>query len=481
MDMKSTAVIVLLSALAFPVSLPAQDASQQAGIAASTRPAGSATRPAAGEPTGIAASTRPAGPSTRPAIAPDPKLESLIAQLGAESWQTRQKAQEALTQYGPSIRPRIQRLLAESGDEEVRTRAEAILRRLDEGRFSGPSMITLHVKNAPPQDVFAQIAKQSYCELRPSPPDLWEKREWPKISLDVDSRPFWEVMSQVCAKLNVNPQRQLGSARELLIMEGTNANAFWKPNAPSVVSGAFMVVATNITCTHTVDLNEKRGGSRSGSVQFLAFAEPKLRVLQGSYYASVNEAVDEKGNNVSVRAASEFMNPQRELAWRLFCQINPPATSQRIARLKATGKFIVQTRSETAEVPNIASASDVTKIVGGRRFLIKNVEKNGDVYIVHTVFYRAGWSQQEWSSMYNLNASGMINFQLADEQGNGFNRVNITPRGSANDSMTIDIQFQRMNAAGAAPVGEPAKLTWDIPTETREVVVPFEFKDLPIP
>jgi hypothetical protein len=31
------------------------------------------------------------------------------------------------------------------------------------------------------------------------------------------------------------------------------------------------------------------------------------------------------------------------------------------------------------------------------------------------------------------------------------------------------------------PTAEPAKLIWDVPTEAKFLVVPFEFKDLPLP
>src|SRR5688572_7161966 len=82
----------------------------------------------------VAPTTRPAAnqPTTRPAV--DAKLELLITQLSAEAWQTRQKAQDALVEYGMDVRPRLHALLRETRDEEVRTRVEAALRQIEQNR-----------------------------------------------------------------------------------------------------------------------------------------------------------------------------------------------------------------------------------------------------------------------------------------------------------------------------------------------------------
>ena len=47
--------------------------------------------------------------------------------------------------------------------------------------------------------------------------------------------------------------------------------------------------------------------------------------------------------------------------------------------------------------------------------------------------------------------------------------------------MDVDIQFQRQNWNGTENAGEPVKLLWEVPVETKEIAVPFEFTDLPLP
>src|SRR5215212_6317294 len=107
-----------------------------------------------------AQTTRPATlPTTRP-LADEARIEQLIRELSADAWQTRQKAQDALVQYGLDIRPRLSTVLRDTKDEEARTRVEAALRQIEENRTTGASLITLHMKNAKPAEVFAEISRQ---------------------------------------------------------------------------------------------------------------------------------------------------------------------------------------------------------------------------------------------------------------------------------------------------------------------------------
>src|SRR5688500_7289149 len=102
-----------------------------------------------GSPSTGPASTQPLDPS-----------ETLIAQLSADEWQAREEAQDQLVAMGSSAIVRLQRVVAESPDEEARQRAQAAINRIGERQVTGPSMITLHMKNASLREVFAEISRQ---------------------------------------------------------------------------------------------------------------------------------------------------------------------------------------------------------------------------------------------------------------------------------------------------------------------------------
>jgi len=53
--------------------------------------------------------------------------------------------------------------------------------------------------------------------------------------------------------------------------------------------------------------------------------------------------------------------------------------------------------------------------------------------------------------------------------------------GGTPDSMDMNIQFQRGSSNSSPTSGEPARLIWEVPTQTRELSAPFEFVNLPLP
>src|SRR5262245_39758099 len=86
----------------------------------------------------IATAVARAQQSPAPALPPEQAtaMEALFTNLSADSWQVRQQAQDALVQMGPDARPRLLLLAKQTRDEEVRTRAEAAIRQIEENRIS---------------------------------------------------------------------------------------------------------------------------------------------------------------------------------------------------------------------------------------------------------------------------------------------------------------------------------------------------------
>ena len=404
------------------------------------------------------------------------RVEQLIAQLSAEAWQERQRAQDALVQLGQDARPRLMQVLQATQEEEVRTRVEAALRQIEANRATGTSYVTIHMKDATPQQVFAELSRQANTELRVSPAGLWESRSWPRISVDIERQPFWLAMKEICGKVGVAPQNN-GVEREMVLMDKQQAGRSWG-DAPVSAHGPFLVMATAVNMYASRDFNQPAVTRRSCNINLLVYAEPKIRVLQGSYAARVDEAVDEQEQSWTMPGqAAEGMQPNMTWVWPLSISLMPPDSGgKKLARLRGTGRFVIQTRSEIAEVPNILEAKNVTKVVGGKRFTLKEVRRAGDSYIVTLTLYRSGWNPNEWNYMYPQNI-----FKLLDGDGKPLVRTSNTGGGGGGEQVDISIHFQRQNWNPNDNSGEPARLVWEVPTETREVVVPFEFADLEMP
>jgi len=418
-------------------------------------------------------------PTTRPASGPainDPRIEQLVGQLAADDWQSRQKAQDALVQYGLDIRPRLSALLKETKDEEVRTRVEAALRQIEENRTTGASLITLHMKRAKPAEVFAEISRQASAEIRSTPMNLWETKSFPAIDIDLDRQPFWQAIGDVCNKFGVSPQSNM--AMEMVIGDKSAGPKLWG-EAPSVISGPFLVVCAYINRSHSIDLNQAKNVRRSCTVQFMIYPEPKMRVLQGTHSVRIEEAVDENGNSLAIPGLAPDMGFNTNTwPWNMSASLMPQVnTGQKIAKLRGAGRFVIQTRSAQTEIGDIQNVRGVSKVVGGKKFTLKEVRKQGNQYVAMMTLYRAGWSVNEWNYMMYPQQT----FRMVDARGVPLMRLGNGSSGGGPDQMDIDIQFQRQNWNGTENAGEPVKLLWEVPVETKEISVPFEFTDLPLP
>jgi hypothetical protein len=109
----------------------------------------------------------------------------------------------------------------------------------------------------------------------------------------------------------------------------------------------------------------------------------------------------------------------------------------------------------------------VTKVVAGRRFTLKEVRKQGNQYVAMLTLYRAGWTPNEWNYMMYPQQT----FRMVDGRGVPLMRLGNGNSGGGVDQMDIDIQFQRQNWNGTENAGEPVKLLWEVPVETKEVSV----------
>ncbi|HZZ44783.1 MAG TPA: HEAT repeat domain-containing protein [Tepidisphaeraceae bacterium] len=421
----------------------------------------------------VGASVR--GATTEPARADE--IRGLIEKLGSDDYQTRQQAQDQLVRFGVDAKPMLQEMLAKENDPEARTRAESAIAQIDENRVTGPSLVTLHVKDASPEVVLAELSRQGGYEIPTLPENLFKQpgMQWGKMTMDFDQQSFWSVFRAFCEKTGVRPNA-MGNDRKFVVMQGGDDSM----QGPAVYSGAFMVVANSVTRSSSVNFARDKIPTKSLNIQFSVFAEPKLNILGHDYYLRLSEAMDDRGNSLLMPVPQQYnsMGQDASSRWTLNAALAIPETvGTRITRIKGVSRVLMQTKSERWDVPGIGSipANGVSKSIGGRKYVVEDFKAAGvDSYQLKLTMIREGARQSDWQQ----NGRGVRIIAL-DAEGKSL-ALNGWGGGGSNERLTYTYTFNQQNGMGGK-TGPAKKLVIEVPTEVKEVDVPFEFKDLILP
>ena len=452
---------------AAPANAPATAAAVNAP-SAPVAASGPATGSAAAEPSADAQAAAPAQPAVQ---LPD----SWLTRLGNASWRQRKAAQDELIAMGQRVRPMISDWLRRPNlDVEARVRLEAVAAQIDQDRVLGPSYITMHVKNASVKSVFADLSRQCFSELHPFPENLLDQPDLPKVTLDIEHQPFWQAMQVISAKTGVDLQQYNEGVK---LMRGS----FHVTSNYAVIQGPFWVVPNAISRTQTEMLANGGGSSSDFSLQLMAYSEPKLHVLSSSAMLKIAEAVDSAGNSlVPTGMENRGYYGGSGGTWNLFAQLKYPEKNagDHIAHLKGSASFVVQTRSQHLQIPNIRSIHDQAQMVGETAVLFRELKKVNDLWELRLQTDMPNFGSPRWMQ---FNQSVQNDLQLVDDNNQPLDHRGMRSQGNGNH-MEFTILFARsQRALDGRGSNEPAAVLWDVPTASKEMVVTFDLKDLPMP
>jgi hypothetical protein len=262
--------------------------------------------------------------------------------------------------------------------------------------------------------------------------------------------------------------------RNYFVVNEPGAGKLWT-TYPTSENGPFLFSLQSLDRVHRSDLMAGET-SRQVNVRMILYTEPKLRVLKVAQQTNVTAAVDELGNKLSPAPNPGAQAMGGTWGWWLTGRIAlPENVGERIARLRGFARITVQMRSEVVEVPDITTAENVERTVAGHKLVVKNVRARGETYTVSMTITRDPKKPGGWGEI-NLSST----FRLLDANGVPLSRRNYGGGTNLGDYTELNLMFGRddWNGEGAGP---PAKLIWEVPTETAVVEAPFEFEDVPMP
>ncbi len=430
-------------------------------------------------------------PATRPATQPSAaQIEPVIKQLGSESFRTRQEAEDKLVDIGDAARPFLTKLLAETKDPEVRSRAESALREISRKSTAEPSLVSLHLKNAPMSLVVAELSRQIGADINIWPPGNVGGIQ-KTVTIDVDRQPFWEVTRQACAQSGWGPERW-GNGRNNVLTLSPNGGIWGK--RPATMQGQFMVMAANVQRHETLDFGDPNNPSRQYSIYAHVCVDPKMRIIRANSNIEVSRAVDEKGNSLLVKQegyASYNSGNQNPWFWEVQAPLQlRPDIGKRLVEFKGIARFSAQTKTEVWQLENPLKLKNEQKKLANDTvtLTIKSVAANAnnnnsvEVQIGITVKNKPNLNIFARAEPQNPLTDYSIlqqNIRMLDAKGRQFQNGG-GGGGGGMTSWDYSFNFQPRDVTGQQ-LGEPAKLIWELPMEIKEIAVPVEFKDLPLP
>ena len=424
------------------------------------------------------ASTQP-GPQAASTVNPPLNVgnpDEVLAQLASPDWHMRRAAGERLVEGGIDAKPFIRDLVQRATNDEARNAALAALARIDENRLVGPSYITLHLKDAPPAAVFAELSRQCFAPLATLPDNLWTEGGFPTITLDVEHQPFWTVAPQICRKLGVD-FRPVPNGMRIMRSGGMQADGVVK------VEGAFLVTANQLSYSRTRSLIAGGGEQTQFGMSFTIYPEPKLVILRSSGEIQVDRAVDDHGNSLVLASDQRqrfFTQFGGSGGLNMYAALKYPKANPgtRIEKLRGSTRFVLQTESQTIEFrDNLAGLSHSTRTISGMKVTFEEMKKNGDNWwLLRLRVDQPNFAGPEWQELVQ-GAQSML--QIFDSEGNALDHHGMSTK-AENGNVELSLDFARGNLPNGHVCGEPVRLTWLVTQRTREVLVPIEFDHLPM-
>jgi hypothetical protein len=342
---------------------------------------------------------------------------------------------------------------------------------------TAPTTVTLKLYSVHPRDAIAEFCKQTGASITVWPENMWDNRgtQLPtSITLDVDQKAFWVALDAICTAAHLQPT-QMNNGDAITLQQSGDRAGF--ANSPQSVSPSATVIVTQIQRNHTVSFsNQNPQPQKTCGLNINVYIDPRLRASRYQARATIEQATDEAGNNISPTADTSSHQPEQELynKWNINGMCIPldydPEISHKLAVLKGSITLTVIAELETLEITDIPNAKGTQKEVAGRKVTIEEATESEKNMSVKMTIERQDVPKEEFRKTGNIFRA--VKFLTADGKalsvgGGG---------GGGDDKLTYTFSTSFSDDAN-----KPAKMVWEVPTRMDSAEIPFEFKDLPLP
>lgn len=346
--------------------------------------------------------------------------------------------------------------------------------------------ITLNLTDVAPDAAIAQLVKQTSYPIAPLSDAQWQQTVLARVSIKCENAPFWQAFRDICNQGGVGLYTGGYGDRRLQLVPARQFSSYTLLKCPACYSGAFVFLLHTITRNNAVDLSAPQNVSRRMQIQLAGLAEPKIKLVQGTYSPEIDEATDDKGKSLLMPSTPanprNSMAPARGLMWQMSLPLQASAESEKIARLRGRAHVLVQTKSESFEIPNVAKTTNVTKSAAGYTILFKQLTKLDGRYQADVTISRENLDPRQAWQIINTFSVKLIDAASGQEcPFSGAQPVQRPPTTRPTNQVDLKLMFHAREPRRGEAEAVPSKLVWEFITGTQEITIPFDFRDILLP
>ena len=340
----------------------------------------------------------------------------------------------------------------------------------------GETLVTLHLKDAYPDDAIIKIHDQTQVDFNAVPEDLWDKID-KKVTVDAEGKPLLAVLWEICAQSNVAFRTSpFERSIELIPASGNLAGR------PICAAGPLLFVPETMVRSQSITYSAERRRQDGCTIQLAIYQEPGLNVIALGSGLDISEAVDENGHSLlptgPKRAGAAPVLTRGSAYSQASVQLALGENAGRTVKsLKGTYTVVLPTQTRQTQFDDVMSGKELTETLGDFAITIK--AQPGDARTMGLRITAAPAKDvmiKGGDPRWNLLTNALSNAHFVDAKGHSTRSWGIGITSNA-ATYQADITFPPAGAAG----GNGRKLVVDLPIASKELSLPFAFKDLPLP
>lgn len=393
-----------------------------------------------------------------------PSATSLIDSLRAGDWQARQRAEDALVQLGGDALAAIDAALAaEQTDFESRERLQSARTRIEQERLLLATRVTVQREFDSPLAAFTFLAEQAGVSVDiPASADERARSGGP-IRLDLTDTPWLAAIDDLTARTGVATE---SSPTQLRLLP--QAPESLRP--PTDYAGSAAVTATGARRRETFQLGDD---SRRGDVYVILAVElePKATLLEPTARLFIHKITDDAGNTVRT---DQVVSLSRRNANAYIANLTlgaPGKLPARIASIQGELQGELITRIEQVRITDLETLPRSIDLPDGTIELSGiQTDDKGSKLVVGIPAAIANLPNGQ------MLARGQFDgLQVLDQHGTP---MQLGRTGATHNNGMIEYRY---TLTGSDPTDTPTSISWTVPTQTRDIRLPFKLENLPLP